>query len=255
MKTIAYCLSLFFVLAAAAHAEAELRISMEGKYPPFEIIDAKGNVSGFNVDLSHALCKEMAVKCRIVLAAWDDQIPNLLAKKSDAIIAAMSITDERERQVAFTERYLQTPTFFIAKKHSIPYAYLTPSRLAGKTIGVMKDSVQDTYLAAVYASKTKIKRYESDPEIYSALEKDDIDLGLFDAASAYYAFLQTPRGKDYEFVGSAIAERKYFGKGAGIAVRKEDVALKERFNAALKTLLSNGVYNEIQRKYFIFNVY
>lgn len=254
MKFLILFAALVFCLPAARAAD-EIRISMEGKYPPFEELDDKGNPKGFNVDIANALCEEMKAKCKIVLFPWDDQIPNLLAKKSDAIIASMTINEERKQQVAFTQYYMRSPTFFVAKKHTVPFVYITPKRLVGKRIGVLDDSVQAKYLAATYAASASIVKFKSDPEVYAALQKGAIDLGLFDASAAYYAFLQKPEGKDFELVGSAITDKQFLGEGSGIALRKEDVGLRARFDKALKAILNNGVYQEIQGKYFIFRIY
>ncbi|MFC4158175.1 transporter substrate-binding domain-containing protein [Chitinimonas lacunae] len=253
MKRVLTALVACFPLWAAA--ADEIRISMEGKDPPFEEIDEKGQLKGFNVDIANALCAQMKAKCRFVVFPWDDQIPNLLAKKSDAILASMSITEERKKLVAFSDRYMRTPNFFVARRKTIPYVYITPKRLVGKKIGVQADTTQDAYLTAVYAGHSTIKRYTSNPDVYDALVKGEVDLGMFDAAAVHFAFLNTPRGKDFELVGSAMTDTKYLGEGAGIAFRKEDRELRERFNKALHEILENGVYQETQRKYFIFNVY
>lgn len=248
--------AVFVFCLPAVQAADEIRISMEGKFPPFEELDEKGNPKGFNVDIANALCAEMKAKCKIVLFPWDDQIPNLLAKKSDAILASMTISDERKQKVAFSHYYMRSPIFFVARKRTIPFVYITPKRLEGKRIGVLDDSVQANYLMGTYAATSTIKRYKSDPEVFAALKNGEIDLGLFDAASVYYAFLQRPEGKDFELVGSAVTDKKYMGDNtAGIALRKEDTALRARFDKALQTILDNGVYQEIQGKYFIFRIY
>ncbi|WP_374352889.1 transporter substrate-binding domain-containing protein [Chitinimonas sp.] len=242
------------VIAQLARAE-ELRIAMEGKFPPFEELDAKGNLKGFNVDIANALCAEMKAKCSLVRFDWDDLIPALNAKKADAILASMSITEDRLKQVDFTDRYTQTAAFFIAKAHRIPYVFITPKHLSGMKIGVQADTTYDRYVTAKYSPGSTIVHYKSTDDMYAALTKGSIDLVMDDSVAAYYGFLQTPRGKGYEFAGSAVVDPKFFGEGQGIAVRKGDKALKDKLNAALKVILDNGVYQKIQHKYFVFNVY
>ncbi|WP_445294313.1 transporter substrate-binding domain-containing protein [Chitinimonas sp. PSY-7] len=246
---------LFILALGQAKAVDEVRIAMEGKFPPFEELDAKGNLKGFNVDIAEALCAEMKAKCKLVRFEWDDLIPALNDKKADAIVASMSITNERTKQVDFTERYTQTPAFFFAKAHRIPYVYVNPKRLAGMKIGVQIDTTYDRYVSAKYAATSPIVRYKSTEEMYEALVNGEVDLAMDDSVAGYYGFLQTPRGRGYELVGSAVVDPKFFGEGQGIAVRKGDKDLKSRLDKALASILVNGTYKEIQRKYFVFNVY
>ncbi len=93
-----------------------VRFGIEGAYPPFSWTEADGSLKGFDVDMALALCQEMQVECKIVPQDWDGIIPSLLARKYDAIIAAMSITEERKKKVAFTNKYALIPNKFIAKK-------------------------------------------------------------------------------------------------------------------------------------------
>lgn len=91
-----------------------VRFGVEGAYPPFSWTDASGEIKGFDIDLANALCQQMAVKCELVAQDWDGMIPALLSRKYDAIIAAMSITDERRQKVDFTEKYAHIPNRFVA---------------------------------------------------------------------------------------------------------------------------------------------
>lgn len=247
-------LAVAFAINANVHAE-DIRIAMEGKFPPFEEIDSKGNLKGFNVDIANALCAELKAKCKFVRFEWDDLIPALNDKKADAIVASMSITEDRVKLVDFTNRYTQTAAFFFAKSHRVPYTYITPKRLAGMKIGVQSETTYDRYVTAKYAATSPVVRFKSTDEMYKALAKGDVDLVMDDSVAGYYGFLQTPAGKGFEFVGSPVVDPKFFGEGQGIAVRKGDAALKDRLNKALAVILDNGKYQEIQHKYFIFNVY
>lgn len=243
------------LLSVSVTQAEELRVAMEGKFPPFEELDAKGNLKGFNVDIAKALCAEMKVKCTFVRFDWDDLIPALNAKKADAIVASMSITEDRLKQVDFTDKYTQTPAYLFAKEHKVPYVFITSKHLAGMKIGVQVDTTYDRYVTAKFTPGSTIVHFKSTDEMYNALVKGSVDLVMDDSVAGYYGFLQTPKGKGFEFVGSPILDPKFFGDGQGIAVRKGDKALKDRLNKALATLLDNGMYQEIQHKYFIFSVY
>jgi len=245
---------LLLAIFSTAQAE-EVRIAIEGKYPPFSDVDAKGNLKGFDIDISQALCKEMKVECKLVKVDWDDLIPALQEKKVDAAVAMMSITEERKKQVDFTDRYANTPAFFFAKNKRVPYVFITPKRIAKMKIGVQADTTYDRYLTAKYSATSPITRYKNADEMYDGLSRNEVDMVMDDVVAGYYGFLQTPKGQGFELVGSSVVDPKFFGEGQGIALRKGNTALKSRLNTALAAILENGIYQEIQRKYFIFNIY
>ena len=104
-------------LFVSAPAVAEtLRIGTEGAYPPFNQIDASGEVVGFDLDIAKALCAEMQVECTVVTSDWDGIIPALNNNKFDFLVASMSITDERKQAVDFTEPYYTNKLQFVAPK-------------------------------------------------------------------------------------------------------------------------------------------
>ena len=102
----------------AAQAQApdwkKVRIAVEGAYPPFSEIGTDGKIKGFDIDIANALCAEMKAECALVNQEWDGMIPALQARKFDAIVAQMSITEERQRSVLFTNKYSNTPAWLIA---------------------------------------------------------------------------------------------------------------------------------------------
>ena len=118
---------------AASHAQT-IKIGTEGAYAPFNSLNAAGELEGFDIDIAKALCEEMEVTCEFVTQDWDGIIPALQAGNYDAIIASMSITDERKEQVDFTNKYYNTPPAIAVPKDS-ELTEATPEALAGKTIG------------------------------------------------------------------------------------------------------------------------
>lgn len=250
---VAAAVLLFGSGIAAAADWSKIRIGVEGAYPPFSWVEADGQLKGFDIDIAMALCKEIGAECTLVQQDWDGIIPSLLAKKYDAIIASMSITPERKEKVAFTDKYYNTPAKFARMKGS--GIEISKEGLAGKTVGVQRATTHDNFVTQEFGDEVTIKRYGTQDEAYLDAVAGRVDLLLADSVAMDDGFLKTDNGKDWEFVGPDFTEEKYFGPGAGIAIRKEDTDLVDKFNAAIKAIRSNGVYQEINNKYFDFDVY
>ncbi|EGU31803.1 amino acid ABC transporter, periplasmic amino acid-binding protein [Vibrio sp. N418] len=227
-----------------------VRFGIEGAYPPFSWTEADGSLKGFDVDMANALCAEMAVKCKIVPQDWDGIIPSLLARKYDAIIAAMSITEERKKKIDFTGKYALIPNNFIAKKD----AGLNFDNLAGVKIGVQRATTHDKYLTDNYED-VEIVRYGSFDEAYLDLANGRIAAVLGDASALEEGVLNAKGGDGYEFVGPSLTDPQWFGEGFGIAVRKQDKDLTKKLDAAILSLREKGIYQEIAAKYFNYDVY
>ena len=251
--TAAIAAAAFGLLATAASADMKkVRIGTEGAYPPFNSIDSNGKLIGFDIDISNALCKAAKFDCEFVVQDWDGIIPGLLAKKYDAIIASMSITEERKKKVDFTKKYYQTPAKFVARKGS--NFDISPEGLKGKSVAVQRATTHENFLRDNFPG-TDIRVYATQDEANADLVAGRVDLGHADSMALLEGFINTPEGKDFEFVGPGYSVPKWHGEGAGIAVRKGEDDLREALNAAIKQIRADGTYKKINDKYFNFDVY
>lgn len=243
------------ILASSAASAAGMKVVMgtEGAYPPFNSIDANGQLQGFDVDIGNAICAAAKFECTWVVQDWDGIIPGLLAKKFDTIIASMSITAERMEKVDFSDMYYNTPARFFAAKG----AGLTVSKesLKGKSIGVQRATIHENFLRDNYGDVATIKSYATQDEVYMDLISGRLDAGIADSIAVDDGFLKTADGAGFEFFGPGFSDAKWFGDGAGIAMRKGETELREAINAAIKQILADGTYKKINDKYFDFDVY
>jgi arginine/ornithine transport system substrate-binding protein len=249
----AVCAAATITIQAAADERMTVRLGTEGAYPPFNWIDENGDLQGFDIEIGNAICAAAGFDCTWVVQDWDGIIPGLLAKKYDAIVASMSITEERKKKVAFTAKYYNTPAKFAQKKGA--GFTIDAAGLAGKTVGVQRATTHDNFITEVFGDDVEIKRYATQDEAYLDAVAGRLDLLLADSVAMADGFLATDQGMDWEFVGPDFTDPKYFGVGAGIAVRKDDTELLGKLNSALDAILRNGVYMAINDKYFDFNVY
>lgn len=231
----------------------KIKIATEGAYPPFNEVGPDGKLKGFDIDIALALCEKLGAECELVQQDWDGIIPALLAKKYDAIVASMSITEERKKRIDFTDKYYQTPARFVRKKGSA--IEITKEGLEGKKVGVQRATIHDNYLTDNYGDSVEIVRYGTQDEANLDMLAGRVDLLLADSIALLEGFLKTDKGKDYEFVGPELRDKRWFGEGAGIAVRKEDTDLKEALNKALAAIRADGTYEKIMRRYFDFDIY
>jgi len=230
-----------------------VRIGVEGAYPPFSYTTADGKLEGFDIDIARALVKAMGAEIKLVPQDWDGIIPALLARKYDGIIASMTITEERKKKVAFSNKYYNTPAKFVAKKGIVKE--FTKDTLKGKTIGVQRATTHDSYLTDNYGKDVTIKRYATQDDAYLDMKAGRLDFLLADSVALSDGFLKKPEGQDFEFVGPDMTDVRWFGVGAGVAIRKKDKDLVEMFNKAIDQIRADGTYKKIQDKYFNFNVY
>ncbi len=239
--------------ALGAMAGKTIKIATEGAYPPFNFVDAGGMLQGFDVDIANALCTKMQATCEIVAQDWDGIIPGLLEKKYDAIVASMSITEERKQKVDFTGKYYNTPAKFVAKKGS--GIQITKEGLTGKTIGVQVSTIHENFARDNFGDVATIKSYDTQENVNQDLAAGRLDAILADSVALDEGFLKTDAGKDFEFVGPDFSDPKWFGEGAGIAVRKGEPELLSALNEAIKAIRADDTYKTIQAKYFTYDVF
>lgn len=247
------------LLAAAAIAAfatpalaQDLRICVEGAYPPFSELNAQGELTGFDIDITNALCDEMGRECEMVQTEWDGIIPALTEGKCDAIIASMSITPERQKRVDFTEKYYNTPAKFIGPEGA--GLEDTKESLEGKSVGVQRGTIHQDFMEGEFP-EVDLKLYGTQDEAYLDLQAGRIDAIMVDSVAAEYGFLRTEQGEGFAFFGQDYSIPEYHGEGAGIAVRKGEDELRGELNAAIEALRDSGKYDEIAEKYFDFDVY
>lgn len=242
-------------LGTAAQAESDdppLRIGVEGEYPPFSSVDPDGNLQGFDIDIAWALCEKMDRECVLVQNSWDTIIPALLENKYDAILASMSITEERQKRVDFSRAYYNTPAKFVAAEGADFEP--TPEGLEGKVIGLQKGTIHQCYMEKHFPN-VELKLYDDQTDVFRDLKNGRLDAQISDSIQALEGFLATDEGEGFDFLGGDQYDKECHGEGAGVAVRKDDDDLKGAFNAAIKAIRADGTYADINAKYFDFDIY
>jgi polar amino acid transport system substrate-binding protein len=254
LKTIIAGLLIATASMTVAQAEAvKIGIASEA-YPPFASPDASGAWVGWEVEIIGAVCAEAKIECAITPVAWDGIIPALTSKKIDAIMASMSITEERMKTIDFSNKYYNTPTVVVGATANKMDA--SPEGLKGKIIGVQVGTVHADYVKKYFAPMAaEIKEYQTQDEANQDLAAGRIDATQADSI-ALDAFLATDAGKACcDVKGTVADDPAILGKGVGVGVRQGETELKDKMNAAIEGIRKNGKFDEISKKHFNFDIY
>ncbi len=228
-----------------------VRIASEGARPPYNYLE-NNELAGFEIDLARDLCARMKVYCSFTAQDWDGLIPGLLAHRYDAIMAAMEITDEDRKKIAFTKPYIRMPSAFMTSKEPA-ILDTSPAGLAGKTIGVEAGGTHQAYLEDVY-KQSEIRPYATLEEAILDLAEGRIGavIGGKDALTDYMK--RRKEARCCVLAADVQRDPAYFGDGIGIGLRREDTGLKAMFEKALDSCIADGAFARISAKYFDFKI-
>lgn len=234
-KTLLTAILLGSSIAVSAQ---ELTFAMEPSYPPFETTNEKGEIIGFDVDVANAICQEIQATCKFKSETFDSLIPSLKAKRFDAAISAIDITDARAKQVLFSDAYYDSSASYVALKGKATLE-------SAKNIGVQNGTTFQQYTVA------ETKQYS--PKSYASLQNAILDLKScrIDIILGDTAVLSDMISKEPEiqFVGEKVTNKKYFGNGLGIAMHKSNKDLAAQLNKGLAAIKANGEYQKIYDKW------
>ncbi|MHA7849943.1 transporter substrate-binding domain-containing protein [Roseovarius sp.] len=232
MKKIIFSTAALAFSANLAMAQDVVRLGTEGAYPPWNFLNDAGQVDGFERELGDELCVRAQLTCEWVTNDWDSIIPNLVSGNYDAIIAGMSITDERDQVIDFTQNY--TPPD--------PSAYLAMSEdidLSGGVIAAQSGTIQAGYIAEQGAT---LVEFATPEETIAAVRNGEADAVLADKS-----FLTPIAEEDAELM--IVGPDVPLGGGVGMGIRESDAELRDTFDAAIQSMKDDGSLNELITKW------
>ena len=273
-------LSIFasIILLSTSVLADKIKIGTEGAYPPWNAKDESGKLIGFEIELANFLCMYMKHECTIVEQDWDGMIPALVMRKFDAIMAGMSITEERMKTINFSQGYasdgaslavmkgsplegMDTSAINLSSTDSATkkiLADLTTS-LAGKTVCVQTATIHQNFLESGLVGKPTVRTYKTQDEVNLDVAAGRCDAGLADIL-AITDFAEKS-GKPVVLTGPVYSGGP-FGAGVGVGIRKgdkssaqgkKDTKLLKDFNKAIDTARKQGKISELAIKWFGFD--
>jgi len=232
MRTFILSVAALATSASLAMAQDVVRLGTEGAYPPWNFINDSGEVDGFERELGDEICKRAELNCEWVTNDWDSIIPNLVSGNYDVIIAGMSITDERDEVIDFTQNY--TPPD--------PSAYLAMSEdvdLENAVIAAQTGTIQAAFIAD---KDWTLVEFATPEETIAAVRNGEADAVLAD--KSYLA----PVAAEEDGL-MLLAQEEEIGGGVGLGVRESDTELKETLDAAIQSMKDDGSLNELITKW------
>lgn len=221
--------------------KGEITYALTGAYPPFNYIDENGEVIGFDVDIANALAEKIGVKAKAITTQWDGIIGGLKSKRFDTIIGSMAITEERVKEISFTEPYYYDGAQFFAKADN---NYNSISDLKDGEVGVVTGTTFHDELKGMDNIK-EILQFESDIENFIATADGRSD-GL---VTSRFVGIQAPEEYNLVPVGSLL-----YTEHIAIGLRKEDEELLNKLNKALEEIIADGTYEDISNHWFGRNI-
>ncbi|NMZ18532.1 transporter substrate-binding domain-containing protein [Pseudomonas rhodesiae] len=243
MKKICLFLLMLLFLNTSLFAKeyTVIRFGVDPNYAPFAYKNNAGKLTGFEVDIGNALCKQLNVSCRWVESDFDGLIPSLNAGKIDAILASMTVTDAREQVIDFSSEVFSSPTAMV----------LRPGTELGKgmAVGYLQGSIQETYARQVLATQgMRVVAYADQEQVYADLVAGRLHASLQDAQQAQSGFLRLPQGAG--FVMGPLIESDLMPSKSAIGIAKGNHALKTLLDKGLAALHADGIYARLQDQYF-----
>ncbi|WP_282076469.1 transporter substrate-binding domain-containing protein [Epibacterium ulvae] len=232
MKSIILSTTALVLSAGVAFADTTVRMGTEGAYAPYNFINDDGEVDGFERELGDALCEAAELKCEWVTNEWDSIIPNLVSGNYDTIIAGMSITDEREEVIDFTQAYIPP--------EASRYIGLSEDADIDGVVASQTSTIQSAYVAE---SGATLLEYATGDELIAALRSGEADSVFFQGS-----FLEpiVEENADIVWVGEPVP----LGGGVGMGIRESDAELKAKFDAAIEKMKADGSLNTLISKWF-----
>ena len=225
----------FAVAVSCGGSSDRVRVGTEGAYPPYNFVNDRGEVDGFERELGDELCRRAGLECVWVTDEWDSMIPSLVAGDYDIIMAGMSITDERDRVIDFTQPYLPpSPSVYIALAGAGEGA-------TGGRVAAQAATVQAGYLSQ---SGATLLEYPLAPEAVAAVLDGEADAALVDQEFARDSITQS-EGR-LAFVGPEVT----LDSGTGIGIREDDSQLKDKLDQAIDAIKEDGSLNILIKKWF-----
>lgn len=226
------------VFPQARRGEQVLRVGTDATYEPFESIDEDGNFVGLDIELITMVAEELGMELELQNINWDGIIPGLMNGNYDCLITAMTITEERQKQINFSDPYFTIMQAIVVREDDDRISGFED--LIGMTVTAQNGTTGDLYASAAHG--IKVKRFDTNPQAIQELLNKNADAAIMDDLVAYQAIAKM---KGLKVIPIAEAEVENYG----IGIKKGNDQLLKKINGALENLRENGKLEALIEKY------
>ena len=239
------------LLSAAAQA-APLRVAVEGDgaYAPFSFFKPDKTLTGFDIEITDALCKHIPEGCEIIPVDFEVIVDGLAAGKYDASISSMALTEDRAKKILYGPTYYRSHTIFLGRADK--FSDTSPEAMKSLRLASAQGTIQQQYLVDHYPGSVILQGKDIN-DAYDKLVNGSVDLVLADAI-VQMDFLQSERGAAFAYVGEPL-KADVFNSAAYITLRKGLEVQSDEFAEALKHIRLDGTYDRINRNFVPFSIY
>ncbi|WP_268627033.1 transporter substrate-binding domain-containing protein [Paenibacillus alvei] len=222
----------------------KIRVGLMGTYAPYNFINDKREVDGFDADIAKAVAKHIGVEVEFITGEFSGLIEGLQKDKYDALVSQVTITDDRKQKMDFSTPYVKNAVNVIVKSDNTSIQKLEDFK--DKKIGVGLGTNDEKYLRDVAMPKVGNFEIATYNDVITSLQ--DLNVGRIDATINNVFALKPLIDKNHfnvKAVGEPIKEDV-----AGIAIRKDNPELLAAINKALEEMKADGTFKEIFKKWF-----
>lgn len=231
-------------------ARERIRFLTSVDYPPFNFLDPRGRLGGFNVDLVRAACDELGLldRCQIEARPFAELLPALAKGEADVIIAGIAITPANRQTLAFTGSYFRYPARFVTRRDRVLQEPMAIA-IAGKTVGVVGGSAHEAMLQSYFPTARAVPFEARDPAL-AALRKGEVDAVFGDGVGLSFWLESDAAEGCCAFSGGPYLSSRYLGEGLAIAVAKKDADLAGALDYAIGQVVAKKKFSELMLRYF-----
>ncbi len=226
------------------------RFLTSSDFPPFNFIDGRGRLTGFNVDLVRALCEELNIldRCQIEAKPFNELVDALNKGEGEAIVAGLAVTAANRQTLAFTDSYFRFPARFVALKETA-LAEPMADAVAGKPVAVVAGTAHAAMLRTFFP-QAEARAFDTREAALEALKRGEVEAMFGDGVSLSFWLGSDAAANCCAFAGGPYLSDRFLGEGLAIAVKRENADLTRAMDYAMGQIVGKKVFSELLLRYF-----